>query len=111
MFIIVVLVCLGRSVYCPDVLGDVISCYEGASELVSARVGSKLVGKQDLSLKQRRFISGVGPCFVVLLQKLGNRVGSCMISMMLRVKLVDRVLTDVLQDKVSVVVKIKRMII
>ena len=40
-----------------------------------------------------------------------HRVGSCTISMMLRVKLVDRVLTDVLQDKVSAVVKIQRKII
>ena len=34
-------------------LGDVISCYEGASDAVSARVCSVLVGKQDLSLKQQ----------------------------------------------------------
>ena len=34
-------------------LGDVISCYEGASEAASARIGSVLVGKQDLSLKHR----------------------------------------------------------
>ena len=45
--------------YC---LGDIISCYEGATETVSARIGSEwkksrelssvLVGKQGLSLKQ-----------------------------------------------------------
>ena len=44
-------------------LGDMISCYGGASEVVSARIGSKwkkfrelsdvLVRKQDLSLKQQ----------------------------------------------------------
>ena len=47
-------------------LGDMISCYSGASEAVSARIGSAwkkfrklsdvLVGKEGLSLKQRRKI-------------------------------------------------------
>ena len=48
-------------------LGDVISCYGGVSEAVSARIGSALkkfrelsgvlVGKQGLSLKQREDLS------------------------------------------------------
>ena len=47
-------------------LGDMVSCYSGASEAVSGRIGSAwkkfkelsgvLVGKKGLSLKQRRKI-------------------------------------------------------
>ena len=59
-------------------LGDMVSCYGGASEAVSARIGSVwkkfgklsgvLVGKQCLSLKQQEgYISVVLDQFFVLL--------------------------------------------
>ena len=64
-------------------LGDMISCFGGASEAVSARIGSAwknfrelsgvLVGKQGLSLMQRgRFISVVLDQFYCTVVKRGN---------------------------------------
>ena len=64
-------------------LGDMISCYGGASEAVSTRIGSAWkkfrelsgvsVGKQGLSLKQRgRFISVVLDQFCCTVVKRGN---------------------------------------
>ena len=109
-----------------------ISCYGGASEAVSARIGNAwkkfrelsgvLVGKQDLSLKQRGKIYQccVRPLFlyccetweltVVNKAKL-HGVERRMIRMMCGMRLVDRVSTGVFQDRVGVVVKIRYMII
>ena len=64
-------------------LSDMISCYGGASEVVSGKIGSAwkkfkelsgvLVGKQGLSLKQRgRFISVVLDQFCCTVVKQGN---------------------------------------
>ena len=113
-------------------LGDMISCYGGASEAVSARTDSAwkkfrelsvvLVRKQGLSLKQLRKIY---QCFVrpVLLYccetwelTVADEAGLCgvehrMISVMCGMRLVDRVSTDILRDWVGVVVKIEDMII
>ena len=111
-------------------LGDLISCYGGASETVSARIGSAckkfrefsgvLVGKQGLSLKQR---GKIYQCCVrpVLLHCCEtweltdadevHGVELHIIRMMCWVRLVDRVLTDVPRKRVGVVVKIEDMII
>ena len=104
----------------------------GASKAVSARIGSArkkfressgvLAGKQGLSLKQREKIY---QCCVrrVLLYccetsklTVADEERICgverrMISMMCGVRLVDRLLTDVLRDRVGVVVKIEDTII
>ena len=113
-------------------LGDMMSCYVGASEAVSARIGSvwkkfrelkgALVGKQGLSLKQYEKIC---QCCVrpVLLYCCGtweltvadgarlHGVEHRIIMMMCGVRLVDRVSTDVLQDRVGAFVKLEDMII
>ena len=113
-------------------LSDMISCYGGASEAVSARTGSAwkkfkglsdvLVGKQCLSLKQRGKIYKCCSRPVLLYgcetweltvadeARLGD-VERRMIMMMHEVRLVDRVTTEVLRDGVGVVVKIEDMII
>ena len=113
-------------------LGDMISCFGGAFEAVSARIGSAwkkfrelsgvLVEKQGLSLMQRGKIYQccVRPvlsyCFetweLTVADEMRLRgVERRMIRMMCGVRLVDRVSTDVLWDKVGVVVTIKCSII
>ena len=113
-------------------LGDVISCYGGASEAVSARIGSAwkkfkglsgvLVGKQGLSLKQRGkiyqccsrpvLLCGCETWELTVADEAKLRdVERRMIRMMHGVRLVDRVSTEVLRDGVGVVVKIEDMII
>ena len=109
-------------------LGDMISCYSGASEAVSARIGSAwkkfrelsdvLVGKKGLSLKQRRKIYQccVRPVMLYSCEtseltvadetRLSN-VECRMIRKICGVRLVDKVLTDVLWDRVGVIVKIE----
>ena len=111
-----------------------ISCYSGTSEAVSARIASAwkkfrelsgvLVGKQGLSFKQRWNINIYQCCIRPILlhccelweltvvdeAKL-HGVEHCMIRMMCGVGLVDRALTNVLRDRVGVVVKIEDMII
>ena len=109
-----------------------ISCYGGASEAVGARIGSAwkkfrklsgvLVGKQGLSLKLRRKIYQccVRPVLLyccetwelTVADEAGLRgVERRMIRMICGVRLVDRVLTDVLRDRMGVVVKIEDLII
>ena len=113
-------------------LGDMISCFGGASEAVSARIGSAwkkfrelsgvLVGKQGLSLMQRGKICQccVRPVLLyccetwelTVVDETGLRgVEHRMIRMMCGVRLVDRVSTDVLRDSVDVVVTIEDFII
>ena len=113
-------------------LGDMISCFGGASEAVSARIGSAwknfrelsgvLVGKQGLSLMQRGKIYQccVRPVLLYCCETWELTVADemrlpgverRMIRMMCGVRLVDRVSTDVLRDKVGVVVTIKDSII
>ena len=109
-------------------LDDMISCYSGASEAVSARIGSAwkkfrelsdvLVGKKGLSLKQRRKIYQccVRPVMLYSCEtseltvadetRLSN-VECRMIRKICGVRLVDKVLTDVLWDRVGVIVKIE----
>ena len=105
-------------------LGGMISCFGGASEAVSARIGSAwkvfrelsgvLVGKQGLYLMQRGEIYQccVRPVLLCCCEMWELTVADemrlrgvehCMIRMMCRVRLVDRVLTDVLRDRVGVV--------
>ena len=112
--------------------GDMISCFSGASEAVSARIGSAwkkfrelsgvLVGKQGLSLMQRGKIYQccVRPVllyccetceFTVANEMRLRGVERRMIRMMCGVRLVDRVSTDVLRDRVGVVVTIEDFII
>ena len=112
-------------------LGDMISCYGGASEAVSARIGSAwkmfrelsgvLVGKQGLSLKQweKLYQCCVRPVLLycrerweptVLDEVRLHEVERRMIRTMCGVRLLDRVSTDVLRDRVGVVVKIEDMI-
>ena len=109
-----------------------ISCYGGASEAVSARFGSAwkklrelscvLVGKQGLSLKQRGKIYQccVRPVLLYCCETweivVANEMRLCwveyrMIRMMCGVRLVDRVSTDFLRDRMGVVVNIEDMII
>ena len=109
-----------------------ISCYGGASKAVSAIIGSTwknfrelsgvLVRKQGLSLKQRGKIYQccVRPVMLYCCETWEltvvddarlRGVEHRMIRMMHGVRLVDRVSTDVLQDRVGVVVKIEDMII
>ena len=104
----------------------------GASKAVSARIGSArkkfressgvLAGKQGLSLKQREKIYQccVRPVLLYCCETSKLTVADeeriCvverrMISMMCGVRLVDRLLTDVLRDRVGVVVKIEDTII
>ena len=111
-------------------LGDMINCYGGASEAVSARTGTAwkkfkeligvLVGKKGLSLKQRGKIYQccVRPILLYCCETWEltvadearlREVERRMIRMMYGVRLVDRVSTDVL-DRVGVVVKIEDMI-
>ena len=113
-------------------LGDMISCYGGAYEAVHARIGSVwkkfrelsgvLVGKQGFSLKQwgKIYQCYVRPVLLYCCETWELTVADearlhglecCMIRMMCQVRLVDRVLTDVLWDRVGVVVKIEDMII
>ena len=113
-------------------LGDMISCYSGASEAVIARIGSAwkkfrelsgvLVGQQVLSLKQQGKIYQccVRPvlfsCYetweLTVADEARLRGGKRrMIRMMCGVRLVERVSTDILRERVSVVVKIEDMII
>ena len=109
-----------------------ISCYDGASEAVSARIGCEwkkfrelsgvLVGKQDLSWNQwgKIYQCCVRPvllyfCETQELTVVGevwlHGVEHHMIRMMFGVRLVDRVLTHVLRDRVGVIVKVGDMII
>ena len=113
-------------------LGDMISCFGGASEAVRARIGSAwkkfrelsgvLVGKQGLSLMQRGKIYQccVRPVLLYCCETWELTVADEMrlcgverrtIRMMCGVRLVDRVSTDFLRDKVGVVVTIKNSII
>ena len=108
-----------------------ISCYGGASQAVSARIGSAwkmfkelsgvLVGKHGLSLKQWRKIY---QCYVrpALLYRCEtweltvadearfHGVERRMIRMICGMRLVDRVSTNVLHDRVGVVAKIEDII-
>ena len=109
-----------------------ISCYGGASEVVSARIGSAwnkfselsgvLVRKQGLSLKQRGKIYQccVRPVLLHCCETWELTVADearlcgverCMMRMTCGMRLVDRVSNDFLRDRVSVVVKIEDMII
>ena len=112
-------------------LGDMISCYSGASKAVSAIIGSVwkkfrelscvLVRKQGLFLKQW---GKIYQCCVKLVlshfcetweltvadERRLHGVEHVMI-MICRVRLVDTVSTDVLCDRVGVAVKIEDMII
>ena len=113
-------------------LGDMISCFGGASEAVSARIGSArkkfrqlsgvLVGKQGLSLMQRGKIYQccVRPVLLYCCETWELTVANemrlrwvelRMIRMMCRVRLVDRVSTDVLRGKVGVVVTMEDFLI
>ena len=113
-------------------LGVMISYFGGASEAVNARIGSAwkkfrelrgvLVEKQGLSLMQRGKIYQccVTPVLLyccemwelTVVDEMRLRgVEHRMIKMMCGMRLVDRVLTDVLRDKVGVVVTIKDFII
>ena len=113
-------------------LGDMISCFGGASEAVSARIGNAwkkfrelsgvLVGKQGLSLMQQWKIYQccIRPVLLYCCETWELNVADemrlcgverCMIRMMCGVRLVDRVPTDVLRDKVGVVMTIKDSII
>ena len=113
-------------------LGDMISCYGGASEAVTVEIGSAwrkfrelsgmLVRRQVLSLKQRGKIYQCCVRTVLLYccemweltvadEARLRDVDRRMIIMMCEVKLVDRVSTDVLRDRLGVVVNIKDMII
>ena len=113
-------------------LFDMISYYCGASEAVSARIGSAwkkfrelsgvFVGKQGLSLKQRGKIYQccVRPVLLyycetweltVVDEASLREVERRMIRMMCGVRLFDMVLTDVLRERVEVVVKIEDMTI
>ena len=113
-------------------LGDMISCFGGASEAVSARIGGAwkkfrelsgvLVGKQGLPLMQREKIYQCCVRTVLLYccetweltvaDKMRLRgVERRKIRMMCGVRLVDRVSTDVLRDRVGVVVTIEDFII
>ena len=107
------------------------SCYDGASEAVIARTGSAwrkfrelsgvLVKKQGFSLKQREIYQCcVRPVLLYFCETSELTVADearlrgverRMIRMMRGVRLVDRVSTDVLRDRVGVVVKIEDMII
>ena len=108
-----------------------ISCYGRASEAVSARIGSAwkkfrelsgvLVEKQGLSLKQKGKIYQccVRPVFLFCCESRELTVADearlrgvehCMIKMC-EARLVDRVSTDALRDRVGVVVKIEGLII
>ena len=113
-------------------LGDIISCYDGPSEAVSARIGSAwkkfrelsgvFVGKQGLSLKQwgKTYQCCVRPvlsyCFERREIAVVDEARLCgmechMTRRMFGVRLGDRVSTEVLYDRVGVVVKIEDMII
>ena len=108
-----------------------ISCYNGASEAVSARIGGAwkkfrelsgaLVGNLALSLKQREKIYHccVRPvllhCCETFELTVANEarlcvVERCMIRMMCGVRLVARVSTEVFCDRVDVVEKIEDII-
>ena len=113
-----VLEAVERSCY----LGD-ISCYGGASEEVSARMGSVwkkfrelsglLVGKQGLSLKQQGKIYQccIRPVLLHCCEMWKLTFADEAQWMICGVRLVDRVSTNVLHDRVDVVVKIEDMII
>ena len=103
-------------------LGDMISCYGMSARICSAwkkfkELSGVLVRKQGLSLKQRGEIYKccVRPvllycCETWELEARLRGVERRMIRMMFGVILVDRVSTDVLRDRVGVVVKIEDMI-
>ena len=108
-------------------LGDMVSCFGGASEAVSARISNAwkkfrelsggLVGKQGLSLMQRRKIYQrcVRPVLLYCCEMWELTVVDEMrlygvehrMIRMCGVRLVDRVSTDVLQDRVGVVMMIE----
>ena len=113
-------------------LGDMISCFGGASAAVSARIGSAwkkfrdlsgvLAGKQGLSLMQWGKIyqccgkSVLLYCCETWELTVVDEMRLCgverhMIRMMYGVRLIDRVSIDVLQDRVAVVVRIEDLII
>ena len=108
-------------------LGNMISCYGGASETLSARICSTwkkfrklsgaLVGKQGLFLKQQEKVYQccVWPvllCYCetwelnVVYEARLCWVECLMIRMLCELRLISRVSTDVLWDRVGVVVKI-----
>ena len=101
-------------------LGDLISCYGGASEAVSARIGSAWKKFREWCVSWEagfifegnggRFINAVLDQFCCTVVKCGNllrmhEVERHMIKMMCKVRLIDRVSTDVLCDRVGVVFK------
>ena len=109
-----------------------IGCSGGASKAVSRRTGSAwkkfrelsgvLVGKQGLSLKEggKIYRCCVGPVLLYCCKTweltVADEARLCglerrMIRMMCGVRLVDRVSTDVLHDRVGVVLNIEDMII
>ena len=113
-------------------LGDMISCYGGASDAASGRIDNSwkkfseltgaLGGKQGLTLKQQGRIYQC--CITPVLLYCGEMweltsaddtrlrgVGRRLIRMMCGVRLVDKVSTDILRDRVGVVEKIEDMII
>ena len=93
------------------------------SEAVSARIASAgkkfrelssvLVGKHALSLKQQGKIYQccVRPVLLSTVVKHRNLLLCCMIRMTCGVRLVDRVSTDILRDRVGVIVKIEDLMI
>ena len=113
-------------------LGDMISCFGGASEAVSARIGSAwkkfrklsgvLVGKQGLSLMQwgKIYQCCVSPVLLYCCEMWELTVADemrlrgvehCMFRIICGVRQVHRVSTDVLQDRVGVAVTIEDFII
>ena len=114
-------------------LGDMIGCYGGTTEAVSATIGGTwkkfrelsvtLVGKQGLSLKQwvKIYQCSVRPFLwycretwelpTVADEARLHGVEPHVIKMMCGVRLVEWVSTDVLHDRIGVAVKIEDMIV
>ena len=114
-------------------LDDLISCYGRESEAVIARIGSAwkkfrdlsgvLFRKQGITWKQREkiYLCCVRPVLLYCCEtweltiadeaRLRGVKRCIMIGMMCWVRLVDKVQTDFLQDRVVVVVKIKVVIL
>ena len=107
-------------------MGDMISCYGGASEAVSSRIGSAwkftklsgvLVGKQGLYSKQRGKIYQccVRPALLYCCKTWQHTVADearlCGMERRMIRMMVDRMSTDVFLERLDVVVKIKEMII
>ena len=113
-------------------LGDMISCYGGASDAASGRIDNSwkkfreltgaLGGKQGLTLKQqgRIYQCCITPVLLYCCEMWEltsaddtrlRGVGRRLIRMMCGVRLADKVSTDILRDRVGVVEKIEDMII